>query len=256
MTDKTVESIIEKIQKCLALAGSSNPHEAAAAAAKAEELLLKHNIEMAQVEKAGSVDAQPYIRSEFPAGGASAEFSWRETLMGAVARHSLCKPLIRRRDHGLILIGKEVNIEAARYLYFYLADQVVRLSKEGWKEDGRYESVLRSTRDGWGSMTSWAPPVYGTWIRHFADGAVTAISQKLGQSQAALEAGSADTRALVVSVTRELDDATTRYHPVLGKGRSYGAIRTNSGSARALGYTAGRAINTGVQRQAPAGVLR
>ena len=42
--------IIEKIQKLLALANSSNEHEAALAAAHAQRLLSEHNLAMADVE--------------------------------------------------------------------------------------------------------------------------------------------------------------------------------------------------------------
>lgn len=45
--------IVERIQKLLALASSSNEHEAKLAADKANELLVKHNLSMQQVQAAG-----------------------------------------------------------------------------------------------------------------------------------------------------------------------------------------------------------
>ena len=43
--------LIEKIQKLLALSGSSNENEAKAAMTKAQELMLKHNIDMRSVKE-------------------------------------------------------------------------------------------------------------------------------------------------------------------------------------------------------------
>ena len=48
--ETTNNPIIEKIRKLLALANSSNEHEAALAAAHAQRLLSEHNLAMADVE--------------------------------------------------------------------------------------------------------------------------------------------------------------------------------------------------------------
>jgi hypothetical protein len=46
------ETLIEKVRKLLALAESPNENEAALAAEKAQELMLRHGIDMAQVAAA------------------------------------------------------------------------------------------------------------------------------------------------------------------------------------------------------------
>ena len=48
--------IIEKIKKLLALANSSNEHEAALAASHAQRLLSEHNLAMADIEAAHRPD--------------------------------------------------------------------------------------------------------------------------------------------------------------------------------------------------------
>lgn len=45
-----MEKIIERVRKLLALATSSNEHEAALAAAHAQRLLAEHNLAMADIE--------------------------------------------------------------------------------------------------------------------------------------------------------------------------------------------------------------
>lgn len=52
MTDARRESVLERVKKLLELAKSDNEHEAAAAAARAAELCLKHEIEEADLEAA------------------------------------------------------------------------------------------------------------------------------------------------------------------------------------------------------------
>src|SRR4051812_49350731 len=43
--------IVEKVRKLLALSTSSNPHEAALAAAKAQNLLAQYNLELSQIDQ-------------------------------------------------------------------------------------------------------------------------------------------------------------------------------------------------------------
>ena len=50
------QPIIEKIKKLLALANSSNEHEAALAASHAQRLLSEHNLAMADIEAAHKPD--------------------------------------------------------------------------------------------------------------------------------------------------------------------------------------------------------
>ncbi len=79
------DRIIEKLQKLLALAGSDNEYEAALAMARAEILMHKHNLNLADVAPDGTgasvVDTQ--IR---PTGSATTYQAWETVLAGAVAR--------------------------------------------------------------------------------------------------------------------------------------------------------------------------
>jgi hypothetical protein len=51
------EKIFDKIKKCLALAASSNPHEAAAALRQAQALMAKHRVTMTDIEAAAVSEA-------------------------------------------------------------------------------------------------------------------------------------------------------------------------------------------------------
>src|SRR5262245_56441648 len=82
------EKVIEKIRLLLKLSESPNVYEAAAAAAKAQELMFKYNLDLAQVEAVRPESAEPYIQERFSVGGSS---HWLKLLMFAIARHNFCQ---------------------------------------------------------------------------------------------------------------------------------------------------------------------
>ena len=62
--------IVDRVKKLLALSTSANPHEAALAAAKAQELLFRHNLSMAMVEaELADGKASAYVKDRFDSGG-------------------------------------------------------------------------------------------------------------------------------------------------------------------------------------------
>ena len=60
----TPDRIIDKIRKCLALAKSSNPHEAAAALRQAQTLMRLHGIDEDTLELAAVKEASQAVASE------------------------------------------------------------------------------------------------------------------------------------------------------------------------------------------------
>lgn len=77
------DRIIEKLQKLLALAGSDNEYEAALAMARAEILMRKHNLSIADVEQDGTGATIADVRVE-PTGSATYTL-WESDLAMAVA---------------------------------------------------------------------------------------------------------------------------------------------------------------------------
>ena len=59
----TKTPIIEKIKKLLALANSSNEHEAALAAGHAQRLLSEHNLAMADIEASHKPDSADRVET-------------------------------------------------------------------------------------------------------------------------------------------------------------------------------------------------
>ena len=136
--------VAERIARLLALAESPNVHEAEAAMAAAQKLLLKHNIELREART-----AQGYTWKHLgtPTG--------RTTEAQRVLSMLLCKhffveaiwvpvyrPLEGKRGSVLEVIGTPENLEIAEYVHGYLVDTSDRL----WREH-KVEQGIRSDRD-------------------------------------------------------------------------------------------------------------
>jgi hypothetical protein len=78
-------TVLTKIKKLLALSTSSNPNEAASAAAKAQELLMQHNLTMSQIETHGQ--ESQYCEAFVNTGSRV----WRRLLLTAIAQYTLSR---------------------------------------------------------------------------------------------------------------------------------------------------------------------
>ncbi len=137
MTTKNTSTIQEKIQKLLALATSPVEAEATAAMEKAQELLAKHNLSMADVLKSGS--EKKFVIVEAKVGDI---FAHKRRLGQAVGKLYFCKYFFRviptqskrknvynREQH--CFAGEQHNADIALMMFNYLSDTIDRLAKEG-----------------------------------------------------------------------------------------------------------------------------
>ncbi|MBP7625137.1 MAG: DUF2786 domain-containing protein [Xanthomonadales bacterium] len=150
------DDVIERIQKLLRLAKSSNPHEAALAADKARELMLEYDLQATDLaEIKTSVDRQTVGRRR------SRIAKYEQQLFDAVARQFDCRALyvsfeavshmkwnsfrtVRRCE--MTIIGRRADIEIARYSFEFLLRQVAALAKE---YRARRPRVARKTMDSY-----------------------------------------------------------------------------------------------------------
>lgn len=136
------EKIIEKIKKLLALAQSANENEAALAAARAQEMLAKYNIEVQEVEKE--------VSSNIGNEGVVFKYSapWQRGLRKACANMYFCsyyfaddyeqvvrgKRVIYAKREKHFYVGEPHNRAIAILMSEYLIEAVRRLAKEGAKK--------------------------------------------------------------------------------------------------------------------------
>ena len=124
----TEENIINKIKKLLALANSSNEHEAKAAAVKAQVLILRYNIAEARV-KGKPQDPWFMMTRLYKRIPVVVKFIAEPVMTAAlveIASRSSRTPNGRK----IIIFGRESNVKMAVFLYDYL----MRIFVELWKK--------------------------------------------------------------------------------------------------------------------------
>ena len=202
-TGRDTDPIRRVISKLLSLAGSPNEHEAQAAMNKARQLLIRHNLESAELEthlayerhQIGQVKAR---RSEFEytLGSILNDFYFVEVIWA----HAY-DPARDRRGNVLEIYGTRFNLEMAGYIYQFLMNLLPAL----WDRYKRHRD-LSSNRER---------------LRYYA-GVINGFRQKLKKQDSEFR----DQWALV----RKGDPALTafyRYHnPRVSRAGGGGMVRS------------------------------
>jgi hypothetical protein len=230
--------IIERIRRLLALSESSNVNEAAAAAAKAAELMAKHQIDAAELQvESGEADEPIEVKDLEVFGGKGKP--WRGCLAAALAKANACRAYQQRRrvDGEIVvvarIIGTASGAATVRYMLAYLAREVERLC----------EAEVKRCRAEWAAMGA------GFNARAFAGsfrlGAADEISRRLGEASESAEVtarASASGAALArIDCTKERVDARSA---MLGLRKNRAIQITNSSAFRA-GQKAGAGVALG-----------
>ena len=222
------EPILKKIKKLLALANDpSNEHEAAAAAAKVQELLFAHNSSMEQV-KNYRCDDHERPRASTVQFSSLHEKTWKVALYDVVAKHNFCYFIDIRGSRYANVVGTKANLAVVDYLFTYLRKTIARLAWAAAKrEKGNYNGCGSAFRRGF----------------HF--GAIDAIDDRLAaQHQQNQRSTSQAGNMLVRVLDRELMKVVDETFP----NRSQYEVKTGDALGRAMGHQAGEKIpiNKGV----------
>lgn len=143
-------SVIDKVQKLLALAGNNpNENEAAAASAKAMELLAAYNLDMAIVGKT----AKGSQRSDNKLKGGL--YGWQRDLWKASCELNFCmywsiKGLAKGSTYEHRILGREENVIGARIMAEYLQQTIERITQDYAKARGYhcFERAMIAYREG------------------------------------------------------------------------------------------------------------
>lgn len=130
----TKERIIDKIEKLLRLATSPNEHEAAAASARAQKLMEKHQIDVLEL---GGEDEENTLQAmdDFIEGKQRYE-GWYTNFFNSLAMAYDLDPYFskRRRYTGLRVIGLKSDILLFKQVFAYLIETITRLHKSAYKD--------------------------------------------------------------------------------------------------------------------------
>ncbi len=124
------DKILAKIKKCLALAKSSNPNEAAIALKQAQALMAEYNINQSDVVFSDVGEAHSSSQSTFKRA------KWDHYLVYIVSCAFGCKAFIDHeyknyKMHSMVLfIGVGVSAELAAYTYNVLKRQILKAREQ------------------------------------------------------------------------------------------------------------------------------
>lgn len=236
MAQMTHEEAVAKAVKLLKLAQSDNPHEAALAAARAQEIMDRYKLEGLSADL--DPTAKPEVDEPILDIGEPIEpkqgSAWVVRLIVALAHANQCRVYQRRtmEGTGTFVVGRPSDAQTVRYLYGWLKNEVNRLA----------------TRDG--------KAYSNVWKNNFRNGAVDTIVRKLRESQAATKEAvraEASNPHAIVRVDNALAKLEKRAEAVtlwmqqnmsLGKSRAKFGGRSDYG-ARDAGRRAGEEIDVG-----------
>jgi hypothetical protein len=173
----TLQEAQDKIRKLLRLSESANVHEAALAAARAQEIMTRYQISSVPVETEASASNEP-IRDfcDDPLESNNSRVTWKSRLACAIARENACKGYTCGGD--INIVGRPSDVSTVRYLYGFLVREVDRITRRECVGNGR------------------------TYANNFRIGCVETVSSKLqeqrGQTVAAVKAEAVSPHALMI----------------------------------------------------------
>ena len=143
----TKDEVITKVRKLFELAKSSNENEATLAAAKARELLSKHNLAMSDLS-VDEIRSTVEIAEAFVDAGRVLR-NWVKGLIIHVSRGFECEHLVRRRTGAkplLSFIGTRADCEVAAYTFRFLMRELKLLADRALPE-------LKRSHRGWSGQS-------------------------------------------------------------------------------------------------------
>lgn len=125
-----IENIIEKIAKCLALSKSSNENEAASALLRAQKLMAKYDISVADVEDTMGMKNKEEIISK------KAKHKWdaafRRPLAHVIASNFRCKTYLTNGN--IVFYGFKTDVEIATQAFEFAYGFIQRNSNKAYEK--------------------------------------------------------------------------------------------------------------------------
>jgi hypothetical protein len=197
-------ALLDRVRKLLALAGSPNAHEAAQAAARAQALVARHQLEAwLAAEDAVEADPDPITDGrEAPLDTARRTRKWKIVLAGSLAEANGCVAWVWARpgEERICVVGRERDRAVVRVLW---------------------DALLK--RVEWASATA-GPGKDRAWHEAFRIGAADAIALRLAAVATEARADFGETALARIDhragAHREALDRFVREELGLGKGRA------------------------------------
>lgn len=236
---KEQKAVIEKIKKLMRLSDTNRgatPAEAASAAAKAQALLLEHNLSMGSIGDMEEHIAGEKIGHETVNLEATYLTSrWHSRLMYRIAKPLFCDMVYEAAKAGkagkAIIVGKPSNVEVVKYFYAYLHTTIDAMAleyRDEWRE--------KMDKDG----KKYTPDESFRVRVDFCLGAVDVVGERLKKEYEKATTTTTATTALTTINNGALKAATKALFPKL---RNLKSQRQVNDIARSAGAVAGAIIS-------------
>ncbi len=216
----TKDEVVSKVRKLFELAKSSNENEAALAAAKARELLSRHNMGLADVPPEEMKNSLDVCEAFVDAG--SVLRNWIKGLIIHVSHAFECQAMVRRSRGTkplLSFIGTKTDAEVAASTFHFLTRELNELSDKALPR-------LKREHRGWHTAS----------LRYaYLGGAVARIGERLQESTEHIKAQEEEAcKDLVLAKEQMIQDYMQRTFQHVR--REYGRTRAVSARAYQQGY--------------------
>lgn len=225
--DRSVMDKIRKLRNLSERAGTV--HEAAAAAAMLGNLLIKHQLDMNDVERAGLHER--YLKEDHSIGHKT---MWARSLFGIIARNNFCSVVYTARSDKMTIVGERDNIDTTYEMFDWLSIELLRLCQNGWETEGKYQQEQKYDKYGWFIGVG---PVHGRkWKSSFLTGAAYEVDKILReQRKQFIEVN--DAQALVIDREAEIDRMADE---MFGRTRTHRSKVTHKGAFQSGKNAAGK----------------
>ncbi len=243
----TLEQAIAKATKLLKLSESSNAHEAALAAQRAQEILARYDIDATALSMDGNGPTIEETINKFEGenaidSGNSSIARWKIVLASRLASANSCRAY--KSGPSIGIIGRPTDVQKVRYLYAVLLFEIERLTDSNAKGMGR------------------------SYRAEFRHGVVSAIGDKLREAKQKVAQDMREEAKIdanpnaLVRIDNALERMGERDRAVDAWARQNMNFRSSSTSsrhnaeARAAGYSAGQSLNVGGRTGIAGGMKR
>ncbi len=233
---KSIDEVISKIQKLLALSkGTHSEAEAANAAARAAALMDAYKLEAATIEAAGGeVEVDPILTEVIHQHSGQNRVNWKNSIAYSVAKLNGCH--MWSSGNSIKAYGRSGDLQTLRYSTQYLWNEIEELTDKEWRKE------------------SLRPESTRTWKNSFRLGCSATIYKRVNEIVAAKEAAlrhaqDVGDKALMV-VAKNALEVYTGYKKLakdLGL-KTYSSSSRIAASAYRSGVAAGAGISLGGSR--------
>jgi hypothetical protein len=227
----SIQKVIERVQKFLAVSRSDNEHEAALAASRAAKLMEEYNLSeaMLRVEDTSRA-AEPIVDGVKLVDQTKKRSAWREAIATSVAMSLGCHVYISNGN--TVCFGREGATQAWNYTSQYLFREVDRLADEAWDREGAAaRKVGQSIRRWKNSFRVGAAGAIATRLRNEAN-------ETRGQRRVRIHNEYAESSDLALQVVEKDEHEVESAYA--NRSRTFSNLGAIGSVSSRTGYTAGR----------------